>query len=1443
MGKRDTKTPPKKEDPKTDSKGKSKKVSKTEESLLPLQKKPTNRQIVASSGSWTGKLPSTLLHEHCQKLKWGRVEYEMKHTKEGFIAHPVLQHINPQTKETTTITYRPSFTGPFSVPPAETALEARHFGSTFALHRIASHKNLSMVLPGEHKTLWNKWEKARKDGLKDKTVNSDQFVADPFVAKWDKDKNEAAEKKRREKEAEAAQRSQKPEIVLSIMKPSTTKKVKDDKEKKSSSRLDSEPKDSLNHLVSTAPVKPFTNQHKIKPWDNAPIVKMSREMRSCVEELIKKNHKWQHAAHKLSVDKESSAGFKKVNRLLIDLGFRASHVEEALEWCADDVILQLKTYPDDPLFFKEACASPLSWLLVHLPEGDLPQIFQPDPTLVSSTTLTTAEPLIKTYMVERLVLKGFSEAVVRSVMAQVEKLQGPILDIDDLERLVASKLTLGLIEDIENDEEFLVSVEEDVMGLEIWNEEMGALEAIYSGKVESSSTKFTVTLSPHSFPAESLSLTVYRPSNYPNNIPSIFVDTIKANTKIPSYIKLALIQQAAEYTWGHLKGDSMIYSIVEWVEENIARIFDSPGKLVDVAGGVTGVCETPKHINKKNRNIKKRGSPFGGYFSQSEKEERSKTLLQAHQENISRVKTMIASRQKLPAWGKQVEILKAIDVSRVVLVTGETGSGKSTQVVQFVLDSLTEKSLGATVNIICTQPRRISAMGLADRVSEERGFKVGQEVGYVIRGENNTSKDTRLRFVTTGVLLRMIQMNPEALSEISHVFVDEVHERSLDSDFLLIILKRLLKKVKNLKVVLMSATVDKDLFINYFGGPKLVQHIHIEGRTFPVDDYYLDDVIRYTKFQLNGSNNGDEIDVGTVIRSLNDSINYDLIASTVKFIDSQLGKTEGGILIFLPGIAEISRTISAINSLSESYSLYVLPLHASLNPQDQRKVFPSAPKSKRKIVVSTNVAETSITIPDIVAVIDTGRVKETVYDPRANMVKLVDTWASAAACRQRRGRAGRVQKGICYKLFTKNAEETKMPKSQQPEMLRTPLEQLYLSVKSMESSDDHNNIDAAAFLGEAIDPPAALAVSAARRSLESIGALNPITQSLTALGRHVAQIPADIKCAKLLVYGVIFSCIEACVTVASILSSRSPFVNPSNSDNGKDNKTQANTAKLAFSQGHGDLMAAMRAYDEWTSIRKSKGSAYTRHWCEDNFVSMATMFDITSTRTQLLDSLHEINFLPRGYKSRDGDNSSYNENNNSDALIRALIAAAMTPNIARIQFPQKKYMDTAGGAMERDPESRAIKFFAQTDEAEENKTNENVDNKESSNHHSITSRVFIHPSSTLFSASKFPQHAEFVSFFSKMATSKTFIRDVTPMGNFSLLLFGSGQVKADLNGRGVSVEWVRLKCWVRIGVLVEKLRNLLDDVLSERLENPSQVTDNQKEIIKVVQDLIEKEGY
>lgn len=1107
-------------------------------------------------------------------------------------------------------------------------------------------------------------------------------------------------------------------------------------------------------------------------WSRAPKVDMSKQMRRDVERLVRQHAIWN--PHKAVISKD---GNEMVIQDVVQAGFRRAHVQEAAEICKD----------------KEEM---LEWLLIHVPEDDLPKWSLPE-NYIAGVSMMSGD-LKREACLKRLAAAGYSNDLCEEALE--------VCDND--ESKAAAWLQKQLLNEFE-DLDRLSQTMSQVSLQDAWDDEQAVIQSIYDDRYQQiSEVAINIQLEPEGVDVRPITLHARKPlKNYPSSLPSLAV-----SADLPAYIRLSILKRALLHAQDNFFGEPMIFNIVDWLEHNTSSIIDSPGRLTEVSTLSEESSTTLAVSRATSRALPKPIQWISGTSTSLRLLEQYKARQLAPSQQA-----MLSKRQTLPAWQLREAIVDAVTAHQVTIISGETGSGKSTQSVQFILDDLLGRQLGEAANIICTQPRRISALGLADRVSDERCGKVGDEVGYIIRGESKFKQGiTKICFVTTGVLLRRLQTNGgraedvvASLADVSHVVVDEVHERNLDTDFLLILLRDVLRRRRDLKVILMSATLDADVFEKYFECVGSVARIEIQGRTHPVEDFYLDDVIKMTGFQQQINEYGEEAiqeSLARTIQGIGIKINYELIAQMVRSIDAGLGLEEGGILIFLPGTAEIDKLLQVLRSIP---GIYALALHASLLPSEQRRVFPPAPNGLRKVIASTNVAETSITIEDIVAVIDSGRVKETSFDPQSNMVKLEEVWASKAACKQRRGRAGRVRAGKCYKLFTRNAEE-KMADRPEPEIRRTPLEQLCLSVKAMGITD------VPGFLANALTPPDGFAVGGALEFLRRVGALDD--EELTALGRHMAMIPADLRCSKLLVYGSIFGCLEPCLTIAAALTIRSPFVSPQ----GK--RDEAKAVKSTFAQGHGDLIADLRAYEQYTSLRQKFSNRDLRLWCEENFLSANTLNDITSNRSQYLSALKESGFIPLTYNISRGFSSPLNAQMENTSLIRALIAASFHPQSARIQFPEKKYTATSTGAIEQDPEARTIKYFTPStlpDEKDE--------------------RVFVHPSSTVFDAQSFPGNSCFMSFFEKVATSKVFIRNTTPFNAYTALLFCS-DITLDTLGRGLVLDrCVKLRGWARIGALVNRLRILLDAVLARKVEDPAlDVSEN--EVVGLVRRLVEFDG-
>ncbi|KAI1503554.1 P-loop containing nucleoside triphosphate hydrolase protein [Biscogniauxia marginata] len=1334
------------------------------ESVAPGPPKPTVKQIIGGS-SWTGKLPVNLLSEHCQRQKWDKPDYQPIRGSEGFSYFVQLSAKNPKTHEVQKL---PSF----KLPPdykhlvtRETALEARHAAATYALFRVCSMKNIHTTLPPDYKALWKQFQDLKAEDVK--KGNAWMYDADPFATLKQRENDKAAaEKKRKEQEAMKEKAKNMPGAAGLVLR-------------------------------SNASTGSGGGGNPMKGWTTVPKIEMGRKTRSQLEDLLRREVIWNPYGVKMPLSQKAA-----VVKELTNSGFRKSHVEEAVEECKDR-------------------EETLEWLLIHVPEDDLPNWALPGSYSAGVSVAATSD-LKREAAIKRLSQSGYSAELCKKLYNEHNGDEGRTAEA--LQHFLISSGSDPTQATSTTEEPFIVGTPE-----ECWNDEMESLGSVFGDNFKRLSDdvcQIRIESVKNGPKKEIETFAQFRKSpRYPSEL------IVAMAADLPSYIKLSVVKKTLAYLNESLSDEPMkIYFAVDWMQQTINNIIEQPGKLREISGVASTAAEV-RSIMSSARRQARHPKPLSRAVDNRSKEE-----WQRRQEDPA-LKKMVAQRQKLPAWQVKDLVVTTVLQNQVTIIAGETGSGKSTQSVQFILDDLYSKGLGNATSIICTQPRRISALGLADRVSEERCSQIGREVGYSIRGENKVSPNTKITFVTTGVLLRRLQTSGgktedvvASLADVSHVVIDEVHERSLDTDFLLSIIRDVLKRRKDLKLVLMSATLDAATFKNYFTSEGLhVGLVEIAGRTYPVEDYYLDDIIRMTNFTVEDDRSRNFRDEGLVnsesvgekasqdpinkiIQRLGSRINYNLLAETAKEIDLDLhhNNKKGGILIFLPGVAEINRMVNQLRAVP---SFQVLPLHASLDTREQRRVFSSAPPGKRKIVVATNVAETSITIDDIVAVIDTGRVKETSFDPQNNMRKLEETWASRAACKQRRGRAGRVQAGKCYKMYTESLE-ARMAERPEPEIRRVPLEQLCLSVRAMGTRD------ISGFLARTPTPPADAAVENAIKMLQRMGALDG--DELTALGQQLAMIPADLRCGKLMVYGAIFGCLDESTTIAAILSTKSPFLSP------PDKRDLAKEARMRFSRGDGDLLTDLRAFQQWSSmVDEGTPQRHVRQFCDDNFLSYQTLSDISATRAQYYSALTEIGIAegdPYNNNSSSGGSGSGSGSGGggggavSMSLIRALTASAFAPQIARIQFPDKKFATSMSGAVELDPEARTIRYFTQ-------------DN----------GRVFIHPSSTLFDSQGFSGNAAFVSYFSMISTSKIFVRDLTPFNAFTLLLF-SGAIELDTMGRGLVVDgWLRLRGWARIGVLVSRLRGMVDNIIAMKVNNP-RADVRQNEVIRTVAKLIELDG-
>ncbi|KAL9267626.1 DExH-box ATP-dependent RNA helicase DExH3-like protein [Drosera capensis] len=640
---------------------------------------------------------------------------------------------------------------------------------------------------------------------------------------------------------------------------------------------------------------------------------------------------------------------------------------------------------------------------------------------------------------------------------------------------------------------------------------------------------------------------------------------------------------------------------------------------------------------------------------------------------------MLQFRQSLPAYKEKDALLRAISENQVVVVSGETGCGKTTQLPQYIFESEIEAFRGAKCSIICTQPRRISAMSVSERVAAERGEQLGDSVGYKVRLEGMKGRDTRLLFCTTGVLLRRLLVD-RTLNGVTHVIVDEIHERGMNEDFLLIVLKELLPRRPDLRLILMSATLNAEMFSSYFIGAPM---FHIPGFTHPVRTHFLENILEMTGYRLTPYNQIDDYGqekswkmqkqtlrkrksqiASSVEDALDaadftgyshrtqesiscwnpDSIGFNLIQQVLYHIYKN--ERPGAVLVFMTGWDDINSLKEQLQShpvLGNLSEVLILACHGSMASSEQRLIFDKPPDGVRKIVLATNMAETSITINDVVFVVDCGKAKETSYDALNNTPCLLPSWISKASARQRRGRAGRVQPGECYHLYPRCVHDA-FADYQLPELLRTPLQSLCLQIKSLRLGSISE------FLSRALQPPEPLSVQNAVDYLKIIGALDE-KENLTVLGHKLSVLPVEPKLGKMLIYGAIFKCLDPIMTVVAGLSVRDPFLMP------YDRRDLAESAKAQFTaRDFSDHLALVRAYDGWRDAQREQ-SGYD--YCWKNFLSFQTLKAIDSLRKQFYSLLTDTGLIDQ--RSDSCDMFSHDEH-----LVRSIICAGLFPGVSSV---------------------------------------------------------------------------------------------------------------------------------------------------------------------------------
>ncbi|KAK6853445.1 ATP-dependent RNA helicase DHX8/PRP22 [Apiospora arundinis] len=526
--------------------------------------------------------------------------------------------------------------------------------------------------------------------------------------------------------------------------------------------------------------------------------------------------------------------------------------------------------------------------------------------------------------------------------------------------------------------------------------------------------------------------------------------------------------------------------------------------------------------------------------------------------------TIKQQRETLPVYAFRDQLIKAVHENQFLIVVGETGSGKTTQLTQY----LAEAGFANNGMIGCTQPRRVAAMSVAKRVAEEVGCQLGEEVGYTIRFEDMTSPSTRIKYMTDGMLQREILVDPD-LKRYSVIMLDEAHERTIATDVLFGLLKKTVKKRPDLKVIATSATLDADRFSSYFLECPIFT---IPGRTFPVE-------ILYSK-----EPESDYLD-----------------SALVTVMQIHLTEPPGDILVFLTGQEEIDTACEILHermkALPNVPHLHILPVYSALPNEQQTRIFDPAPPGERKVVIATNIAETSITIDHIYYVIDPGFVKQNAYDPKLGMDALIVTPISQAQANQRAGRAGRTGPGKCFRLYTEQAFSTEMSPVTIPEIQRQNLASTILLLKAM-GINDLLNFDF-------MDPPPTNTMLSALEELYALGCLDN-EGLLTRQGRRMADLPMEPSLAKVLVASVDLGCTDEVLSVIAMLSIPTIFYRP------KEKQQVADQKKAKFHDPSGDHLTLLNVYNSW----KNNGMANT--WCYENFIQARSMLRAKKVRDQIV---------------------------------------------------------------------------------------------------------------------------------------------------------------------------------------------------------------------------------
>ena len=700
---------------------------------------------------------------------------------------------------------------------------------------------------------------------------------------------------------------------------------------------------------------------------------------------------------------------------------------------------------------------------------------------------------------------------------------------------------------------------------------------------------------------------------------------------------------------------------------------------------------------------------------------RANRLLFARQQAFAKNHDLEELRSKkaaLPMNQYQERVLSMVSENLYSIIVGATGSGKTTQVPQILLDHAIKNGHGGECNIICTQPRRIAASSVAQRVAVERDENLQETVGYHVRFDAKLpDPGGSITYCTTGILLESLKHDPDGVFDtVSHIIIDEVHERDLFIDFLMIVVKKIAKARRNAgksvpKIVLMSATLDTDLFAQYFGqvedGRLLpCPSVSVPGRTFPVQEKHLGSIMldlishdqptmrnlvdedkvlkQYLEAETNFSTENSldkpsasvsaidwkrerqpvkEWEEGvTAAQEKEDAlVPVALVAATIAHICSTT--EDGAILAFVPGLEEIvkaqrlltERTLFGVD-FNDAAKYRVNLLHSSIPKEQQSEIFERLPPRCRRIILSTNIAETSVTVADVKYVVDAGKLREKMYDQVRRITKLQCVWESKSNAKQRAGRAGRVQKGYYYALFSRERHNS-MRDSGLPELLRSDLQTTALSIKAQRYGEP-----VASFLAQAIEPPPPPAVTAAVNNLKALEAFTQ-DEEMTDLGRVLSKLPVHPTLGKMILLGIIFRCLDPMLTLGAAAEERSLFVTP------LERREEARAAHKTYSGQQSDHLALIEAFRELRNLRNDYGMHAVHQRARDKFLHAGAFSSIDNTARLIEQILVEVGLIDSDRRNRSTQygGADLNQNARNHLLVKSLLLAGFHPNLAAKQ--------------------------------------------------------------------------------------------------------------------------------------------------------------------------------